>query len=101
LLLNKFRTSLNSSRAQVIHRLRGMAAKIFGLPATYFEPTHPRGTVEELAVLLKFNAQSNKYPKFAPILFPDLKEDMRCVFKNPVLPKVIYSHHILILLYAN
>jgi len=68
-----------------------MAGQIFGLPAAYFEASHPRGTVEELQALLKFDTRSPKYPKFAPILFPDFKEDMRQVFRNLALAQVLSS----------
>ncbi|EGO03060.1 hypothetical protein SERLA73DRAFT_150581 [Serpula lacrymans var. lacrymans S7.3] len=48
-----------------------------------------RTAVPELILLLKFNPKDKAYPLFAPVLFLLLKQDMKKVFKTPVLARVL------------
>ena len=56
--------------SQFIDRGRKVAAKIFKLPAEWFDSSYNRSNVPELQALLKYEANSTTFSKFAPVLYP-------------------------------
>ncbi|GBE85320.1 hypothetical protein SCP_0705070 [Sparassis crispa] len=85
----EFRKKVNAQRSTMINTLRTHAASIFtGTPAEYFGTQYDRAAIPNFQAKLKAPADA-KYPLWPPILFPDLKYDMRVVFHNPLLPRIM------------
>lgn len=82
---------MSQQRAQIIHRLRGNAFKIFGFGnPDYFENSFDRSELEEFKSLLRSPKKPNQpFALYPRILYPDGDADRATkVFMNPCLPKV-------------
>jgi hypothetical protein len=87
--IHKFIHQVNQQRSSTVLRIkREVAPLIFGGNVSCFAANFDRGSESEFQKLLKFNTSSRKYPKLAPILYPDLKKNTKKVFRNPFLVKV-------------
>jgi len=80
-------------RSQLIDRGRKVAAKIFKLPAEWFDSSYDRSNVPELQALLKPEANRTAFSKFAPILYPKDRNRERqrndmALLRAPELPLV-------------
>jgi hypothetical protein len=65
------------------------AHEIFGQPSKYYAVEFNREDIQDFQAKLKFPGQENSgYNKFAPILFPDGKRDLRNLFMSVELTKV-------------
>jgi hypothetical protein len=65
------------------------AHEIFGQPLKYYAVDFKREDIQDFQAKLKFPGQENSdYKKFAPILFPDGKHDLKKLFKSIELTKV-------------
>jgi hypothetical protein len=79
---------LSNGRRSLVHQLRSKTAhEIFGQPAKYYAVDFKHEDIQDFQSRLKFPGQEN-YKKFAPILFPDGKRDMKKLFKCIELTKV-------------
>ena len=68
-----------------------MAHKIFGQPSKYYAVDFKCEDIKDLQSKLKFPEED--YKKFAPILFPDGKCDLKKLFKCFELTKVSISYY--------
>jgi hypothetical protein len=68
------------------------AHEIFGQPSKYYAIEFKREDIQAFQSKLKFPGQAN-YKKFAPILFPDDKRDLKKLFKRIELTKVNLSYY--------
>lgn len=76
-------------RRSIIHQLRSKtASEIFSHPSTYYTVDYKRADIAEFQAKLKFPGTIG-YSKFAPILFPDGKRDMKKLFRCVELTKVM------------
>jgi hypothetical protein len=79
-------------RRSIIHQLRSKtASEIFALPSMYYTVDYKRADVAEFQAKLKFPGAVG-YSKFAPVLFPDGKRDMKKLFRCVELTKVMLRH---------
>lgn len=71
----------------MVYQLRSKTAhEIFGQPSKYYAVEFKREDIKAFQEKLKFPGQD--YKKFAPILFPDGKRDLKKLFKTVELTKV-------------
>lgn len=74
----------------MIHQLRSKTAgEIFSNPSKYYNVDYNRETLESFQGKLKFPGDT-KYTKYAPILFPEGKRNMKKLFRCVELPKVTH-----------
>ncbi|EGO19927.1 glycosyltransferase family 2 protein [Serpula lacrymans var. lacrymans S7.9] len=88
---NIFSKKLCNGRLDILHKIRTKAGIIYDLPEHVFETTFDRSTVPELRALLGVddNRKDAKYPMFPPVLFPNFKVDMKYIFGNPIIAKIL------------
>jgi hypothetical protein len=87
-IIFKFTTQLSNGRRSLVYQLRSKTAhEIFGQPSKYYAVEFKREDIQDFQAKLKFPGQSD-YKKFAPILFPDGKRDLKNLFKSVELTKV-------------
>ena len=85
----KFIHQVNQQRSSTVLRIkREIAPLIFGGNASRFAANYDRKSEAEFQKLLKFDTSSRKYPKLAPILYPDLKKNAKKLFRCSILVKV-------------
>jgi hypothetical protein len=79
----------------MIYQLRSKTAhEIFGQPSKYYAVDFNREDIPAFQNKLKFPGPENSgYKKFAPILYPDGKRDMKMLFKSIELTKVILFYY--------
>jgi hypothetical protein len=68
-----------------------VASEVLGISVTYFKADYNQSNIAELQVLLKFNTDSAKVSKFAPVLFPPKHCDILKIdqaFLGPAPPLV-------------
>jgi hypothetical protein len=76
-------------RRSMIHQLRSKtASEIFSLPSIYYTVDYNRESIAEFQAKLKFPG-TNGYSKYAPVLFPDGRRDMKKLFRCVELTKVM------------
>jgi len=86
---HKFIHQVNQQRSSTVLRIkREIAPLIFGGNMSRFAANFDRGSEPDFQKLLKFDIGSCKYPKLAPILYPDLKKNAKKIFRNLFLVKV-------------
>ena len=79
----------------MIHQFRSKtASEIFSFPSKCYYVDFKREDLESFQAKLKF-PRDTKYSKFAPVLFPEGKRNMKKLFWSPELPKVLIAAHIL------
>ena len=80
-------------RRSIIHQLRSKtASEIFSHPSIYYTVDYKRMDIVEFQAKLKFPGAVG-YSKFAPVLFPDGKRDMKKLFRSVELTKVMQKVH--------
>jgi hypothetical protein len=72
----------------VLRIKREIAPLIFGGNASRFAANYDQESEAEFQKLLKFDMSSCKYPKLAPMLYPDLKKNVKKIFRTSILIKV-------------
>ena len=86
---SKFLRKMCDGRRSIIHQLRSKtASEIFSHPSTYYTIDYKHADIAEFQAKLKFPGTIG-YSKFAPILFPDGKCDMKKLFRCVELTKVM------------
>jgi hypothetical protein len=90
----QFRAQSKNMRSHLLDWMREVASEVLGLPAAYFKADYDRSKTPELQALLKFDVNTAKVSKFAPVLFP--KEHRKTckndkAFLSPALPLVAIS----------
>ena len=81
-----------SGRRNIIHQLRSKTApEIFSHPSIYYSVDYTRADIAEFQARLKFPGAIG-YSKYAPVLFPDGKRDMKKLFRSVELTKVMSRH---------
>ncbi|KIM78821.1 hypothetical protein PILCRDRAFT_90384 [Piloderma croceum F 1598] len=81
---------VNQQRSSTVLRIkREIAPLIFGGNASRFAANYDRESEAEFQKLLKFDTSSHKYPKLAPILYPDLKKNAKKLFRCLILVKIL------------
>jgi hypothetical protein len=79
-------------RRSIIHQLRSKtASEIFSHPSIYYTVDYKRADIAEFQARLKFPGTIG-YSKYAPVLFPDGKRDMKNIFRSVELTKVKSRH---------
>lgn len=72
----------------MVHQFRTKTAtEIFSYPSKYYKTDCKREDIPAFQAKLKF-PMDKKYPKFAPILFPEGKRNMKKLFRCIELTKV-------------
>ena len=85
---------MKNSRATFISSIRKLMPTLCGLHPDYFtveNGEHRRSP--EVVKYLKFDINSATYPDLPPIIFPDLRHDVKVMFRNEILIKVCCSQH--------
>jgi hypothetical protein len=73
----------------MVHQFRSKtASEIFSHPSKYYNVDFKREDLKSFQAKLKFSGDT-KYSKYAPILFPEGKRNMKKLFRCVELPKVI------------
>lgn len=76
----------------MVYQLRSKTAhEIFGQPSKYYAVEFKREDIQAFQSKLKFPGQES-YKKYAPILFPDGKRDLKKLFRCVELTKVNLSY---------
>ncbi|KAI5983621.1 hypothetical protein EDD15DRAFT_2178625, partial [Pisolithus albus] len=80
-----FAQAMQSGRSDILYKLRDNADVIFDLPKAHFAPNYPRLEVPEIVKMLGVKDVGTLNPRFTiwyPLLFKDMKVDMRKPFMN-------------------
>jgi hypothetical protein len=72
----------------VLHIKHKIAPLIFSGNVSHFATNYDQESEAEFQKLLKFDTNSRKYPKLAPMLYPDLKNNAEKIFCTLILVKV-------------
>jgi len=86
--ISLFTRSTNSAPQQSCALSVKLPPLIFGGNVSCFAANFDHGSEPNFQKLLKFDTSSRKYPKLAPILYPNLKKNAKKIFHNPFLVKV-------------
>jgi hypothetical protein len=77
----------------MLHQLRAETApKIFAQDPQFYAAKYERATLPHFKAELYFPESGDHFSKYAPILFPDRKKDMKVFLKCPYLAQVCYSY---------
>jgi hypothetical protein len=87
--INKLIHQVNQQRSSTVLRIKHeIALLIFGGNVSRFAANYDRESEAKFQKLLKFNTSSRKYPKLAPMLYPNLKKNAKKIFRTSILVKV-------------
>jgi hypothetical protein len=89
--LIQFCKHLGDERSTAVHCINKAASIIFDLPAHFFPRAYARDKEPSLLQLLK-SKDSETYPIFAPVLYPQAKIVLKLVFRTPIIVKVRALH---------
>jgi|SRR5882762_4357774 len=87
--IDKFIHQVNQQQSStVLHIKHKIALLIFGGNVSRFAANYDQESEAKFQKLLKFDTSSHKYPKLAPMLYPDLKKNAKKIFCTLILVKV-------------
>ena len=88
-MMLQFQRGMKDGKSTFISSIRHQMPALLGLSPDYFavENTERRRS-PEIVKYLKFNLNDAAYPSLPPIIFPDLRYDVKQMFRNEILIKV-------------
>jgi hypothetical protein len=87
----QFCKHLSDERSTAIQSINKAASIIFNLPAHFVPRAYAHDKEPSLLQLLK-SKDSKTYPIFAPMLYPEVKVELKLVFCTPIIIKVQAPH---------